>query len=143
LTEYNHLCEELEKQKLWQQLAYIKFSFASGARRAEVRQLLKEVINYDPKIISTENGDIKLYQTHNLRCKGRGILGKIRKLNFDEDAKLAIIEWLSIRGQDDCPYVFALKKNNKYEQVGESTFNSWSDTYFEKNCRKKISSSFN
>jgi len=132
IDEYNHLCEELEKQELWQQLAYIRFSFTSGARRAEVRQLLKEVVKYEPKIIKTENGEVKNYQTHVIRCKGRGVLGKQRKLQFDEDAKIAIEKWLNIRGEDDCQYVFVSKNNGKYKQVGESTFNNWSTLYFEK-----------
>ncbi len=132
IEEYNHLCDNLEKLELWQQLAYIRFSFASGARRAEVRQLLKEVVNYEAKIIQTENGDVKNYQTHIIRCKGRGLLGKQRKLQFDEQAKSAIEKWLSVREQDDCPYVFVSKNNGKYKQVGESTFNNWSNLYFEK-----------
>lgn len=131
MEEYRNLCEKLEEQKLWQELAYIKFSFATGARRAEVRQLLKEITTYDAKIISTENGDIKTYLTHPIRCKGRGVAGKVRKLQFDQDAMNAINKWLSVRGEDDCPYVFALKKHGVYRQVGETTFNSWSDTKFE------------
>ena len=131
LEEYEHLCNVLEEKGLIQQLAYIRFSFASGARRAEVRQLLKEVVSYEPKIISTENGDIKTYFTNQLRCKGRGVGGKLRRLQFDQKAMDTINNWLSIRGEDDCPYVFALKKEGKYVQTAEATFNSWSSSYFE------------
>ena len=130
MEEYNHLCSELEKKEMWQQLAYIKFSFASGARRAEVRQLLKEIITYEPKILQTDNGEIKVYLTHPIRCKGRGTIGKVRKLSFDEDAIISIKKWLSIRGEDECPYVFVARKDELYHQVGEATFNSWSDIYF-------------
>ena len=130
LDEYNHLCNVLEEKEFFQQLAYLKFSFASGARRAEVRQLLKEIITYEPKVILSENGDIKTYFTHPLRCKGRGVIGKVRKLQFDQDAMDAIVKWLSIRGDDDCLYVFALKKNGTYQQTVEATFNSWSTSYF-------------
>ena len=121
----------MEEKELWQELAYIKLSFATGARRAEVRQLLKEIVSYDPKIISTENGDVKTYLTNPVRCKGRGIVGKVRRLQFDQEAMDAINTWLSIRGNDDCPYVFALKKAGRYEQTAEATFNSWSKSYFE------------
>lgn len=131
MEEYNNLCSELEKKEMWQQLAYIKFSFASGARRAEVGQLLKEVVNYEPKILKTEKGDVKTYQTHNIRCKGRGIQGKIRKLQFDEPAKQAVEKWLLIRGDDDCSFVFVVKKDGKYQKVSESTFNSWANNHFE------------
>ncbi len=132
IDEYNNLCSELEKKEMWQELAYLKFSFASGARRAEVRQLLKEVTSYEPKVIPTENGEVKTYLTHNIRCKGRGVLGKVRKLQFDQEAMAAINKWISVRGEDDCPYVFALRKNGEYKPVGETTFNSWSNNYFEK-----------
>lgn len=132
IREYNTLCLELEKRELWQQLAYLKFSFASGARRAEVRQLLKEVVNYNPKIVQTNNGELKIYSTHPIRCKGRGAIGKIRQLQFDQEAMDAIKKWLSVRGEDKCPHVFAVKRDGEYQQVKESTFNSWSEIYFEK-----------
>ena len=44
IEEYSNLCKELNRKELWQQLAYLKFSFSSGARRSEVRQLKKEVV---------------------------------------------------------------------------------------------------
>jgi len=131
IEEYNNLCFKLEEKEAWQELAYLKFSFASGARRAEVRQLLKEITTYEPKIISTENGEVKTYFTHPIRCKGRGVIGKVRKLQFDQEAMNAIDKWLSVRGEDDCPFVFALKKNGVYKQTGETTFNSWSTSLFE------------
>lgn len=131
LQEYDNLCSKLEEKNLWQILAYVKFSFATGARRGEVRQLLKEIVEYEPKIISTENGDVKTYSTHPIRCKGKGFLGKVRKLQFDESAMESIKKWLSIRGDDDCKYVFALKSNGEYYQVGETTFNSWANNYIE------------
>jgi integrase len=138
IQEYNDLCAELEKRELWQQLAYLKFSFASGARRAEVRQLLKEVVDYEPKIIKTDNGDVKIYTTNPIRCKGRGVTGKVRKLNFGEEAMQAIKKWLSVRGDDDCPHVFAVIRDGKYRQVKETTFNSWTTIYFEKIVGRRI-----
>jgi len=132
LEEYENLCKTLEEKEMWQQLAYIRFTFATGCRRAESRQLLKEVSNYEPKITSTENGDLKTYFTHPVRCKGKGVIGKVRRLQFDQKAMDAINKWLEIRGQDDCPYVFVSKSNGEYKQIGEATFNNWSNIYFEK-----------
>lgn len=132
LEEYENLCKLLEEKEMWQQLAYIRFTFATGCRRAESRQLLKEVSNYEPKITSTENGDLKTYFTHPVRCKGKGVIGKVRRLQFDQKAMDAINKWLEIRGQDDCPYVFVSKSNGEYKQIGEATFNNWSNIYFEK-----------
>lgn len=132
LEEYEGLCSELERMEMWQQLAYVRFTFSTGCRRAESRQLLKEVINYDPKIVQLENGQIKTYFTNSIRCKGRGIKGKVRKLQFDEVAMNAIKKWLEIRGEDNCEYVFVSKSNGEYNQIGETTFNNWSKLYFEK-----------
>jgi len=138
LDEYDLLCKTLEKQEMWQQLAYLKFSFATGCRRAEARQLLKEVVLYEPKVLQNDGTEIKTYFTHSIRCKGRGVAGKIRKLQFDEEAMLAIKKWMEVRGEDDCPYVFVAKLNGQYKQVGEGTFNSWSTNYFEKITGKRF-----
>lgn len=131
LDEYKNLCDQLEKAEMYQQLAYVEFSFSSGARRAEVGQLLKEVINYEPKIITKDGKETVSYNSNSIRCKGRGKIGKVRKLQFDQKSMDAIKKWLSIRGDDDCPYVFATKKNDKYSKVNEATFNLWSEKYFE------------
>lgn len=132
LEEYGNLCKTLEEKEMWQQLAYIRFSFSTGCRRAEARQLLKEVTTYEPKISIVENKEIKTYFTHPIRCKGKGKTGKVRKLQFDEVAMNAIKKWLEVRGEDDCEHVFVSKSNGEYKQIGETTFNNWSNLYFEK-----------
>lgn len=132
LEEYEKLCSTLEEKELWQQLAYIRFSFSTGARRAEVRQLKKEIISYEPRVIEREDGSkVYSYKTHPIRCKGRGKIGKVRTLQFDDVAMNSLKKWIEIRGEDDNEYVFVSKQNGKYEQVGENGFNSWSETYFE------------
>jgi integrase len=131
LEEYNNLILKLEQQEEWQALAYLKFSFATGCRRNEARFLLKEVSDYkvNEKVI---NGNlIKTYLTHDIRCKGRGKVGKIRKLQFDEDAMNSLKKWLEIRGNDDCPYMFVTKNKNSTNQVSENTFNLWCKRLFE------------
>ena len=134
LEEYEHLCNELEKRELWQPLAYLRFSFSSGARRGEVRQLLKEVVNYEPK----ESSQSVSYLTHELRCKGRGKTGKIRRLQFDPIAMDAIKKWLSVRGEDDCPFVFASKEKGIYRQVAPETLNGWCKNYFESIVGRRV-----
>ena len=133
--EVQYLCDELAKREEWQKIAYIKFTYSTGCRRAESRQLLKEVVNYDPKRkmieIVDENGikqtvESVSYKTHDIRCKGRSTQGKIRKLQFGEDVMQALKKWLEIRGEDDCPYMFVVKqKNGDARQVGENIFNDW------------------
>ena len=133
--EYIMLCEELEKREEWQKLAYLVFTYSTGCRRAESRQLLKEVVDYPAKErkikIVDEDGNekeaiSKSYQTHTIRCKGSSVVGKPRKLKFGEDAMQWMKKWLEVRGEDDCPYMFVVKyKNGKTRQVGEDTFNGW------------------
>lgn len=127
LEEYSDLCEKLEEKELWQVLAYVKFSFSSGARRNEVRQLLKEVIDYTPRIVK----DNEVYTTHKIRCKGRSKIGKIRNLNFDKEAMDAIKKWIEVRGEDDCKHVFVSGKGKDAKNVSESAFNIWCKSYIE------------
>lgn len=132
LNEYEELCRTLKERELWQQLAYIRFSFATGARRNEVRQLTKEMLKIPPKELNVDGNITKIYSTGKIRCKGRGKAGKIRTLQYDEAAFDAINEWLNFRGDDDCEYVFIVKKpDGKVSQVGETIFNQWGDNYFE------------
>lgn len=131
--ELSILEKELIKQKKWQVLAYLFFTYSTGCRRNESRQLLKEVVNYEPvvkkKIIKDENGndkeiEIKYYVTHEIRCKGSSHIGKVRKLKFDEKAMIYLKKWLEVRGEDDCPYMFVANYKG-IKQVGESTFCDW------------------
>ncbi|WP_242858556.1 tyrosine-type recombinase/integrase [Robinsoniella peoriensis] len=140
--EYIHLCEELESREEWQKLAYIVFSYSTGCRRAEARQLLKEVVDYAPKektiTIVDENGSeiktlSKSYLTHTIRCKGSSVVGKPRKLKFGNDAMHWLKKWLEVREDDDCPYVFVIKsKDGNTRQVAEGTFNGWCSDYMAK-----------
>jgi integrase len=133
LDEYKVLCEVLESKELWQELAYIKFSFSTGARRNEVRQLTKEMMKIEPKKIKSEDGnDVIVYSTGKIRCKGRGKVGKIRVLQYDQEAFTAINKWLQIRGEDNCEYIFVIKEDGNPVQVKESTFNSWGNSIFSK-----------
>lgn len=132
--EYISLCNKLEELEEWQKLAYLKFSYSTGCRRAEARQLLKEITTYEPqkKIVTVlnEDGSEKevesiAYKTHDIRCKGRSKVGKVRKLQFGQDVMDAINKWLEVRGDDECPYVFVIKNKDSVHQVSESTFNDW------------------
>ena len=132
--EYNNLCKQLEELGEWQKLAWLKFSYSTGCRRAEARQLLKEVVEYSPivKQVTLVDEDGKEYQaeslsykTHKIRCKGRSKVGKVRQLQFGQDAMDAIKKWLEVRGDDDCPYVFVVKNKEEVHQVGETVFNNW------------------
>ena len=87
-VEMDILISELEKRNEWQYIAYLKFTFATGCRRAESRQLRKDFINSELITknikVRNENGveedqESKYYLTHKIRCKGAGTTGKIRQ----------------------------------------------------------------
>jgi integrase len=136
--EFDLLLKTLEEKEEWQMLAYVMFSYSSGCRRAEGRQLLKKVVDYE--YIKDKDGNYKnYYLTHEIRCKGRGREGKRRKLQFSEDAMVAIKKWLEIRGEDDCEYVFVTKtKSGKVSQISASTFNYWCSEIFTKIVGRRV-----
>lgn len=145
--EYIILCDELEKREEWQKLAYLKFTYISGCRREESRQLLKEVVEYEPIVktikIKDEDGneveaEVRKYKTNDIRCKGRGRVGKVRKLEFSEEAMDALKKWLEIRGEDDCPYMFVTTYAKKLDQVSDSTFNHWCSGLFAKIVGRRV-----
>ena len=146
--EYKNLCDKLEEMEEWQKLAYVKFTYSTGCRRAESRQLLKEVINYEPtkKVVKTKDedgkevlNDISTYKTHDIRCKGRSKLGKVRKLQFDQEAMDAIKKWVEVRGEDNCPYLFVDNRGTKeVTQVGEQCFNYWASGLFTKIVGRRV-----
>lgn len=118
--EYELLINKLREKNKLQVIAYVEFSYSSGCRRAEARQLLRDVVNYE-KIKGKS-----YYLTHPIRCKGKGRKGSVRELQYNDIALKALKDWLSFRGKDDCPYVFVTKNNNgEYQQVTETTFNKW------------------
>jgi len=135
--DYERLCEELIKREDWQKLAYLKFTYISACRKNESRQLLKEVVTYKPVEktvkVKDENGvevtfPVKKYKTNPIKCKGKA-RDPMKRLSFEQDVMDALLKWVEVRGEDDCPYMFVTKRNNKWVQVAEGTFNNWAD-YF-------------
>ena len=142
--ELDKMIEDLESSDLWdkyQKIAYLKFTFTTGCRRAETRQLLKsDVIGNEPIVktitVTDEDGnkvqrEAKYYLTHEIRCKGRGKTGKVRRLKFDEETYQALLKWLEQR-DDDCEYVFVTRDGDRVRQVSLSTFNQWGSGIFTK-----------
>jgi len=147
VEEWELLMKNLEEREQWQKIAYLKFTYSTACRRAESRQLLKEVVNYAPivkeKVIKNEDGieeniTITYYATQDTRCKGKGVKGEVRKLKFDQESMDAINKWLEIRGEDDCPYVFVTKHDGRYQQAGEGLFNDWCKDDFSKVINRRV-----
>lgn len=123
-----------------QYIAYLAVTYDTGCRRAETRQLRKEIAYQKPikktVIVTDENGNkvektAKYYKTGDIRCKGRGKTGKVRQFKISEWAMDAIREWLDFRGDDDCPYIFVNKqKDGTTRQLKMTTFNDWSENVF-------------
>lgn len=137
LKDLNKLKKVLKEQEEWQKLAYLNFTYSTGCRREESRQLEKEVAEYE-KYVNLKGEKQNYYVTHNIRAKGKGKQGKIRKFQFDDEAMESIRKWLEVRGEDDCKYLFVTKnKNGETNQVSSSTFNTWCN-HFGKILDKKV-----
>ena len=131
--------EDSDRPNKKELIAYLKFTFETGCRRAEARQIRKDIVN-TPVIertvkVKDKDGNFvektaRFYQTPEIRCKGRGTTGKLRKLKFSDYSMDAFKEWLDARGEDDCEYMFVVKYNGEIKQVGENTFNDWSTVIF-------------
>ncbi len=128
--EFHRLVQALKDKNETQMVAYVLFTFETGCRREESRQLTKDVVNAEPVIKrrerKSEDGAIveetvKIYRTKPIRCKG----GKVRRLSFGGEAMEALKAWIAERGEDDCPYMFVTHYGGCVRQVGETTFNSW------------------
>lgn len=150
IAEMQMLCETLENSKVkdkHMKIAWLKFSWETGCRRAESLQLLKSVVDAKPitKVVKVkdENGNIvekeaTYFITHNIRCKGRGKTGKVRKFKFSDYAMDAIKKWLSVRGEDDCEFVFAIKTADGVRQCSAETFNQWCAGIFTKMLGRRL-----
>lgn len=130
--EIEKIIKVLTKKQDWQKIAYIWFTYSTGCRREEARQLLAEVENYEKH--KDAKGNVKdYYVTHNIRAKGRGKEGKVRKFTFDEKAMKAIKRWMEYRKEqlpnDKCPYLFVSKGKDGYKQLSANTFNLWCEQF--------------
>lgn len=129
----------MTEREEWQKIAYLTFTLETGCRRAESRQIRKDIINAKPIVrkieVKNEDGSISerevvKYQTPMIRTKGRGAEGKQRRLTFGQDAMEAFKKWIEVRGEDDCPYMFVNKNKSGCSQISEGGFNSWATHTF-------------
>ena len=125
-AEIKKLTQHLIETKKWQQLAYLTYTYQTGCRREESRQLKKEVVDYK-KYVNPKGEEKNYYLTHTIRAKGRGKAGKVRRFQFGEDAMIALQHWIEERGEDDCEYMFVSKdrETKEYKQIKADTFNAW------------------
>ena len=135
LTEIAKITEALEEREEWQKLAYFWFSIGSGARREEVRQVLREVADYDKFV---KDGDEKnYYLTNKVRAKGKGREGKVRRHYITEEAMEYIQNWVRFRESnydfDDNEHLFVTVNvsGEKVNQISASTFNVWCNEFSE------------
>lgn len=126
IEEYDNLLLELYKREEWQLLAYVVMSYETSARRAEVAQFTKDIVNNE-MVTDSETGEpLGYYLTNSVRAKGKGKLGLVRDFHFSEDAMKIVKHWLKMRKEDDCPYLFVRKlKNGHAHGLEPNTFNDW------------------
>lgn len=142
LSEITRITEALEEREEWQKLAYFWFSIGSGARREEVRQVLREVADYDKFV---KDGDEKnYYLTNKVRAKGKGREGKVRRHYITEEAMEYIQKWVKFRESnydfDDNEHLFVTVNvgGEKVSQISASTFNVWCNEFSEYIDGKRI-----
>ena len=135
LNEIAKITEALEEREEWQKLAYFWFSIGSGARREEVRQVLREVADYDKFV---KDGDEKnYYLTNKVRAKGKGREGKVRRHYITEEAMEYIQKWVRFResnydfDNDEHLFVTVNVSGEKVNQISASTFNVWCNEFSE------------
>lgn len=135
LNEISKITEALEEREEWQKLAYFWFSIGSGARREEVRQVLREVADYD-KFVKDGN-EKNYYLTNKVRAKGKGREGKVRRHYITEEAMEYIQKWVRFRESnydfDDNEHLFVTVNvsGEKVNQISASTFNVWCNEFSE------------
>ena len=143
IEEIATITKALEQKEEWQKLAYFWFSISSGARREEVRQILKEVAGY-AKDKDKEGVDKNYYMSNKVRAKGKGEAGKVRKHYITEEAMVYIRKWVEYRNEnydfDDSEYLFiSINENQKHvKQIPAGNFNIWCDEFSEYIDGKKI-----
>jgi integrase len=137
--EFFGLVEVLTEKKEYQMVAYLLFTYETGCRRGESRLLLRDFINYK-KALNKKTGEEKPYYfTHEIRCKGKGKIGKLRKFPVTEIAMEALKKWNEERGEDDCPFMFVRKtKEGKVSQLSASTFNYWCQEIFSEIVGRRV-----
>lgn len=129
IGEFNKLIDTLRAKGELQKVAYAMFSLSTGARRAEVLQLTRDMLDIHPIMKTNEDGGTtKFYTTSDIRTKGRGEVGKIRKLTYDENTYNALRAWVDTR-TDDCKYVFVSSYGKEVHRVSETTFNNWTKEF--------------
>ena len=142
LNEIAKITEALEEKEEWQKLAYFWFSIGSGARREEVRQVLKEVADYDKFVKDGEEKNY--YLTNKVRAKGKGREGKVRRHYITEEAMEYIQKWVRFRESnydfDDNEHLFVTVNvsGEKVNQISASTFNVWCNEFSEYIDGKKV-----
>lgn len=127
IAEFNHLVNELEKRKEFAKVAYLLFALETGARKGEIRQLLRSAVDIPPKVDS--NGVIS-YETPTIRAKGKGRVGKPRTFIFGEKTMSAFKRWVESR-DDNCEYMFVQTIGGETKQASPSFFNNWHESDFD------------
>lgn len=138
--EIEDMCNKLEQsdnKNKYQLIAYLKFTFETGCRRAETIQIMKDIVNAEKIAKQVEvkdkdgNKQVKtssFYQTPPIRCKGRGKTGKIRKLKFSDYSMDWIKKWVEVRGEDNVPNLFVTKYGGNVKPANTYTINEWCST---------------
>lgn len=136
--EVRKIIKVLKEREDYQKLAYFSYTFDTGCRREESRQLLKEVATY--KQFVDKQGNTKPYiKTHNIRAKGGGEIGNVRTFKYSLTTQDYFKKWLQQRAEickerglkDDVDHMFVYLTKTSIQQVSPTAFNDWCDVFSE------------
>lgn len=124
LTEeqIDQLLKYLEIKQDWKKCLYVVISFATGARKGEIVQFKRS--DFTPETLN--NG---MYRTANVRCKGRGRLGKTRQFLVAADMVDKYLKLYLDTRTDDFPDLFVVKHHSEIKPLQSNVFNEWCDGF--------------
>ncbi|WP_336682920.1 site-specific integrase [Enterococcus casseliflavus] len=136
--EVKKIVKVLEERKDYQKLAYFSYTFDTGCRREESRQLLKEVGTYK-QVVDREGTPKPFIKTHMIRAKGRGKDGKVRDFKYSLTTQEYFQKWLKQRAEfckergikDDVDHMFVYLTKTSIKQASPTAFNDWCEVFSE------------
>lgn len=90
------LITALKERQDYQQLCYLVLTYQTACRRAESAQFEHQIAGYtkaDAKVFTDAKGDHEYYLSNEIRCKGSGRLGNVRKFKIAPDTLRYIKQW--------------------------------------------------
>jgi len=129
--EYKMMMKSLEESKNYLGLAWVATAFNVGARRTELIQFKKEILDYE--IIEGQNYVL----SHVVRGKGASVDGKPLRYMINFDALKYMKLWIENRNHES-NYIFTVKYNGKINHISEGWANGFCQDVLSPICKRRI-----